>query len=247
MNKQLHEISPVLSHIGKLGRTDQSGKFPEAFIIEPRDLVPFVTAWDWQKCWQNKMLKGNDLPQAVWLLQHSNCYTLGRGGSEDNLRFDPNQAPFDLYRIDRGGEVTYHLPGQLVAYLVIDLRRHRTDLHWYLRQLEAVVLDVLEQLGLHGERRNGFTGVWLEGQKVASIGVSCRRWVTQHGLALNVDCDLKGFDAIVPCGLSECSIGKLDSWVPGLTVKAVQPLLKRALGDNFGFKWIEQEENPRFL
>ena len=122
--------------------------------------------------------------EAVWLLQHPPCYTLGRGASDQHLLFDPSDPPAPLHRIDRGGEVTHHMPGQLVAYPVLDLRRRRCDLHWYLRELEQVVLDVLSQLGLCGERVEGMTGVWLDGRKVAAIGVGCRRWITQHGLAL---------------------------------------------------------------
>ena len=117
--------------------------------------------------------------------------------------------------------MTHHLPGQLVVYPVLNLHRYQLDLNWYLRKLEQVVLDVLKELGLSGYRINGLTGIWIDGCKVASIGVSCRRWVTQHGFALNVDCDLAGFDQIVPCGLSGTCIGSLDTWLPGLKVKDV--------------------------
>ena len=234
MDKQLHGITPGPFDKGKLERTWPSGNIPQAFILEPRDLVPFETAWDWQKHWQKCLFSRGNLPQAVWLLQHPNCYTMGRGGSDSNLFFDPNQPPSALFRIDRGGEVTYHLPGQLVVYLVLDLRRYKTDLDWYLRQLEQVLIDVLYELGLVGERINGLTGVWLHGCKVASIGVSCRRWITQHGLALNVDCDLKGFDQIVPCGLKGYRVGRINSWLPGLKVKDVQPLMRRCLGARLG-------------
>ncbi len=223
------------------------GNISQAFILEPRDLVPFQTAWDWQKYWQKNLLTRGDLPQAVWLLQHPNCYTLGRGGSEMNLRFDPNNPPSDLYRINRGGEVTHHLPGQLVVYLVLDLRRYRTDLNWYLRQLEQVLIDVLYGLGLSPKRIHGYTGVWLDGFKVASIGVGCRRWITQHGFALNVDCDLNGFSEIVPCGLREVSVGKLDTWIPGLTVKDVQPLIRSCLTERFGLKSTKESCVPKFL
>ncbi len=205
--------------------------------------MPFEAAWDWQKSWQKRLFNSNNSPQAVWLLQHQNCYTLGRGADQENLCFEPDQSPSELYRIDRGGEVTHHLPGQLVGYLVLDLRRYRTDLNWYLRQLEQVLIDVLAELGLVGERIDGLTGIWLNGYKVASIGVGCRRWITQHGLALNVDCDLEGFDEIIPCGLRGCTMGRLDSWLPGLTVKDVQPFLKKSLADRFRLEWIEKSES----
>ncbi len=247
MDKQLHGITWGPSDIGNLDTTNQSGNISDAFILEPRDLVPFEQAWNWQKCWQKSLLLDTDLPQAIWLLQHPNCYTLGRGASEDNLCFESNHPPSSLHRIDRGGEVTCHLPGQLVAYLVLDLRRYKTDLNWYLRKLEQVLLDVLCELGLCGERINGLTGVWLDGHKVAAIGVGCRRWITQHGFALNVDCDLKGFDEIIPCGLSGYSVGRLDSWLPGLKVHDVQPLIRQSLANHFHLKWVEESFIPDSL
>ncbi len=210
-----------------------AGHDSEAFIFEPKNLVSFPTAWRWQREWQKTLFKVPHGSQAVWLLQHSHCYTLGRGASKTNLLFDQNESPFDLYRVDRGGEVTHHLPGQLVVYLVLDLRRFRPDLDWYLRQLEQLLIDVLHELGLSGQRIDGLTGVWFKGYKVASVGIGCRRWITQHGLALNIDCDLKGFQEIVPCGLAGYPVGKLDSWIPGLKIADVQPLMKRCLIKRF--------------
>lgn len=202
--------------------------------------MPFQQAWDLQRRWQERLLldsaTGADA-EAVWLLQHPRCFTLGRGASEDHLLFDPEHPPAPLHRIDRGGEVTHHAPGQLVAYPVLDLRRRRTDLHWYLRQLEQVVIDVLQALGLQGERIEGLTGVWLDQRKVAAIGVGCRRWITQHGLALNVTCDLEGFRSVVPCGLKGRSVGRLRDWIPDLEIGIVQSLLRDALAARFDLVW----------
>ena len=202
--------------------------------------MPFQQAWDLQRRWQERLLldsaTGADA-EAVWLLQHPRCFTLGRGASEDHLLFDPEHPPAPLHRIDRGGEVTHHAPGQLVAYPVLDLRRRRTDLHWYLRQLEQVVIDVLQALGLQGERIEGLTGVWLDQRKVAAIGVGCRRWITQHGLALNVTCDLEGFRSVVPCGLKGRSVGRLRDWIPDLEIEIVQSLLRDALAVRFDLVW----------
>ena len=186
-----------------------------------------------------KESEGLDSSQAaaVWLLQHPPCYTLGRGASEANVLFDPDHPPAPLHRIDRGGEVTHHSPGQLVIYPVLDLHRHRMDLHWYLRQLEQVVIDVLAVLGLRGERFPGLTGVWLDRCKVAAIGVGCRRWITQHGVALNVCCAMEGFEAVVPCGLTGRAVGRLSDWIPGLSVSEVQPLVCEALAARFGLRW----------
>lgn len=194
-------------------------------------------AWFWQRNWQKYLINEPQAKEAVWLLQHSKCYTLGRGSSESNLYFDLSNPPAELHRIDRGGEVTYHLQGQLVVYPVLDLRRRKTDLHWYLRKLEQVFLDTLQNLGLKGQRIKGLTGVWIDGMKVAAIGVGCRRWVTQHGMAINVDCELDGFFAVSPCGLEANSIGKLDSWIPGIKVEDLRPLIQKSLGNHFDLTW----------
>lgn len=211
------------------------------FLFEPKYLVPYEVAWDWQRDWQKSLIFGLRTTSAVWALQHPNCYTLGRGATESNLLFDLNLPPYPVFRIDRGGEVTQHLPGQLVVYPVIDLSLYKKDLNWYLRQLEQVLIDALLCLGLKGERIEGLTGLWLENYKVGSIGVGCRRWITQHGLSLNVNCNLEGFERIIPCGISGHSIQSLDFWIPGIKVSDVQPLVTKCLGTRFGFSFTSSE------
>ena len=205
-----------------------------AILYQPPGLVPFAQAWRWQRQLQQRLLAEPQALEAVLLLQHQPCYTLGRGASTEHLRFDPADPPLPLFRIDRGGEVTHHAPGQLVLYPVLDLQRHGADLHRYLRDLEQVVIELLlAELDLVAERSAGFTGVWLEGRKVAAIGVGAKRWISLHGLALNVDCPLDGFGAIVPCGIADRPVGRLVDWHPGLAVAAVRPLLRQALADRF--------------
>ena len=189
--------------------------------------VPFLTGWRWQRCLQQRLLDDPQAPEALLLLQHEPCYTLGRGASLEHLGFDPQDPPLPLHRIDRGGEVTHHAPGQLVLYPVLDLRRRGADLHLYLRQLEQLLLDLLAELGLSAERVPGRTGVWLEGRKLAAIGVGARRWISLHGLALNVEMSLQGFAAITPCGLAGLPVGRLCDWRPDCTAELVAPLLLR--------------------
>ena len=196
-------------------------------------LTPYEDALALQQALQASLLADADAPEALLLLEHPACYTLGSGSDPGFLTFNPAAAPAPLYRTTRGGEVTHHCPGQLVGYPVLDLRRHRTDLHWYLRTLEQVLIDVLAVFGLQGGRIEGLTGVWLEGCKVAAIGVGARRWVTQHGFALNVNCNLAGFEAIVPCGISDRPVAKLSDWCSGLTVAAVQPWVERSMAAHF--------------
>nr|WP_254896050.1 lipoyl(octanoyl) transferase LipB [Synechococcus sp. HK05] len=199
-------------------------------------MVPFPLAWGWQQQLQQRLLADPGGPDALLLLEHEPCYTLGRGADPAFLGFDPADPPAPLFRIDRGGEVTHHCPGQLVLYPVLNLQRHGADLHLYLRELEGVVIDLLAELGLQGARLEGLTGVWLEGQKVAAIGVGARRWISQHGLALNVDADLAGFAQVVPCGIADRPVGRLLQWRPELTAGALRPLLLRCFSRRFGLR-----------
>jgi lipoyl(octanoyl) transferase len=131
--------------------------------------------------------------------------TVGRGGSLEHLRRDPQElqtAGVEFHRAGRGGEVTYHGPGQLVAYPILKLEEGRRDLHRYLRDLEQVVIDVCAEFAVPAQRDPGRTGIWVEGQKLASIGIRASSWVVSHGVAINYGPDLSGFDHIVPCGLS---------------------------------------------
>ncbi len=206
----------------------------DAILFEAQRPVPFERGWAAQRALQQRLLANPEGPEALLLLEHEPCYTLGRGASEAFLRFDPASPPLPLHRIDRGGEVTHHTPGQLVLYPVLNLQRHGADLHLYLRDLEQVVIDLLAALDLQGERITGLTGVWLEGRKVAAIGVGARRWISQHGLALNVDCGLEGFAAVVPCGLTDRPVGRLADWRPGLTAAALRAPLRNAAAARLG-------------
>ena len=206
----------------------------DAICFQAAEPVPFPLAWAWQRQLQERLLADPNGPEALLLLEHEPCYTLGRGADPAFLGFDPADPPAPLFRIDRGGEVTHHCPGQLVLYPVLNLQRHGADLHLYLRQLEGVVIDLLATLDLHAGRIEGLTGVWLEGRKLAAIGVGARRWISQHGLALNVNCSLEGFGAVVPCGIADRPVGRLADWRPALTAQAVAPLLLEAFAARFG-------------
>jgi lipoyl(octanoyl) transferase len=208
----------------------------DAICFQAAGPVPFPVGWGWQRQLQERLLADPDGPEALLLLEHEPCYTLGRGADLSFLGFDPAEPPAPLFRIDRGGEVTHHAPGQLVLYPVLNLQRHGADLHRYLRELEGVVIDLLAELGLGGERIAGLTGVWLEGAKVAAIGVGARRWISQHGLALNVEVELAGFGAIVPCGIRERPVGRLRDWRPQLTAEALRPRLLACFARRFGLR-----------
>jgi len=140
-------------------------------------------------------------PDELLLLEHEPVYTIGRTPDQSSLR-DAAQLPFPVVQINRGGQATYHGPGQLIGYPILDLRPRGQDLHRYLRFLEEVILEALQTLGVEACRREGLTGVWVNGKKIASIGVGVRRWISMHGFALNVCGDLGPYQEITPCGIS---------------------------------------------
>jgi lipoyl(octanoyl) transferase len=155
------------------------------------------------------------------------------GANPQFLKFDPTQTEWEVHRIERGGEVTYHCPGQLVGYPILNLRYYRQDLHWYLRQLEEVILEVLQSYGLAGSRLPGLTGVWLEGYKVGAIGVKVSRWITMHGFSLNVCPDLRGFEQIVPCGITDKPVGSLAQFLPEISLEEVRHQVAQSFSQVF--------------
>ncbi len=205
-----------------------------------RELVSYSPAWDWQRRLLQERVNNPELNDVLILLEHPPVYTLGQGASLGFLKFDIDKSNFEVYRVERGGEVTYHCPGQLVGYPILNLRYYRQDLHWYLRQLEEVLIRVLAVYGLKGDRINGLTGVWVEGVKVGAIGIKVSRWVTMHGFALNVCPDLTGFEQIVPCGIADKSVGSMEQWIPGIRVNEVRAQVRIAFAEIFGVDFVEQ-------
>ncbi len=161
--------------------------------------VAYGTALAWQEALQVRRLDGGN--DALLLLEHDPVYTLGRGADAGFLGVAAGGG-VPVVRVGRGGQVTWHGPGQLVGYPILDLRAHRQDVRWYVRSLEQVLIDALGDVGIAAGRRDGLAGVWVESRKIASIGIGIRRWVTCHGFALNVGPDLTGFEAITPCGIA---------------------------------------------
>jgi lipoyl(octanoyl) transferase len=199
--------------------------------LYPMPITPYLQAWEWQKRLLNDRKQDPSIPDALLLLQHPPCYTLGQGSDPSFVKFAPGTA--ELHQIERGGEVTHHAPGQLVGYPILNLQRHQPDLHWYLRQLEELLIQVLGTYGLKGDRIPGLTGVWVEGRKVAAIGIKVSRWITMHGFALNVCPDLSGFEQIVPCGLVGKPVGRMSDWIPGIRLDEVQNTLVEAFSQRF--------------
>ncbi len=170
----------------------------------PLGQMDYVEALELQRSLARDRISGA-IPQDILLLvEHPPVVTLGRATKEKHLVGSPEflqSKGVEVFEVERGGDVTFHGPGQLVGYPIIDLKRHRQDLHWYLRKIEEALINTLADYGIPGERNTAYTGVWTRGKKIASIGVHARDWVTWHGFALNVTTDLSYFELIVPCGI----------------------------------------------
>jgi lipoyl(octanoyl) transferase len=156
-----------------------------------------------------KKREERSLPDELLLLEHEPVYTIGRTPDKSSL-LGGAHLPYPLFPINRGGQATYHGPGQLMGYPIVDLRRCGQDLHRYLRWLEQMLIDLLAEFEIAATRREGLTGAWIGNRKIASIGVGVRHWITMHGFALNVCGDLSPFDKIVPCGISNVAMTSME-------------------------------------
>lgn len=218
--------------------SERDTNFLKPCVLQQRSLVSYEEAWQYQQQLVQRHLDCAQYPDVLVLLEHPAVYTLGTGSDEAFLKFDPAQQRNLLYRTERGGEVTHHCPDQLVGYPILNLNRHQRDLHWYLRQLEEVIIRLIAGYGLRGERIDGLTGVWVEGRKVAAIGIKVKRWITMHGFALNVCPDLTGFEQIVPCGIGDRPVGSLAQFLPDITTAQVRQDLPIVFGDVFQLDMI---------
>jgi lipoyl(octanoyl) transferase len=166
----------------------------------------YARALELQRSLARRRMAGELKDDLLLLVEHEPVVTLGRGTHPQSLPLSASvlsQRGIQVYEVERGGDVTFHGPGQLVGYPILDLGEHREDLHWYLRSLETALIASLDTLGIPAGINPGLTGVWTRGRKIASIGVHVKRWITYHGFALNVSTDLSYFDLIVPCGIRD--------------------------------------------
>lgn len=176
------------------------------------DFIDYKEAWDLQYYLHQQRVE-NQISDILLLLEHPNTYTLGKTAHIENLiggKEFLEQNNISVYNIDRGGDITYHGPGQLVGYPIINLTDWYQDSHKYLRTLEEVIIKVCNEYGLKAERVEGYTGVWIEDRKIAAIGIKISRWVTMHGFAFNVNTNLNLFNGIIPCGISDRSVTSLQ-------------------------------------
>jgi lipoyl(octanoyl) transferase len=204
-------------------------------------MIAYPVAWQCQQALVTLRRQDAAMPDVLLLAEHPPVYTLGQGADPEFLKFTPNEHMPPVIRVERGGEVTYHGPGQLVGYPILNLRRHQPDLHWYLRQLEELLIQTLASFDIPAEREAGLTGVWVKGYKVAAIGIKVSRWITMHGFALNVCPDLAGFQPIVPCGIADKPVGSLVQFCPEITMAAVQTSLETTFEQVFQCQLVPQD------
>ena len=174
--------------------------------------LDYQTAWDLQRELYQQRLAG-EIADTFLLTEHPHTYTLGKSGQEENLvadEFALKRQGIEVFRIDRGGDITYHGPGQIVGYPILDLHHHYLDVHRFLRDLEEVIIQTLSDYKIAASRVEGLTGVWVDGAKVAAIGVKVTRWITMHGFAFNVNTDLSYFENIVPCGITDKPVTSME-------------------------------------
>ena len=170
--------------------------------------MSYNSAWDIQKEYHKKVVSGKE-PDTLIIVEHEPVYTLGKNANDNHLLQSASEE-IQVFRIERGGDITFHGPGQIVVYPILDLNRFVKSVSWYMRTLEKIIIDTLSDFEIKGELKDGLTGVWVGDEKIGAQGVRISRWVTMHGLALNVNTDLRYFDGIIPCGIFDYGVTSME-------------------------------------
>ena len=204
-------------------------------------LIDYKKAWDLQYEIYNKRLH-KEVNDTLLLLEHPHTYTLGKVAAKENLLINEDQLKqqgVSVYEIDRGGDITYHGPGQIVGYPIINLSQWNEDTHKYLRALEEVLIQTCADFGLKGERNSKYTGVWLNDRKIAAIGIKVSRWITMHGFAFNVNTNLSYFNGIIPCGIKDKEVTSLRNELGReIDLNEVKSLIVEKFREVFGYNSI---------
>lgn len=230
---------------------------PTKVIFRDLGLIDYKEAWDYQttlfedtiaiKMQNRKAEREIEITKNFLIFcEHPNVFTLGKSGSEDHLLLNENSLKArnaTYYKINRGGDITYHGPGQIVAYPIFDLDHFFSDIHKYLRFLEEAVILTLKEYDIHAGRVEGLTGVWIDGllptaRKICAMGVKCSRWVTMHGIALNVNSDLSYFNNIIPCGISDKAVTSIEQELgKKIDMESVKKSLKFNIAKIFNYEY----------
>ncbi|NOX37533.1 MAG: lipoyl(octanoyl) transferase LipB [Calditrichaeota bacterium] len=200
---------------------------------------PYRPVWDFQKQLQ-QLRMAHRIPDTLVLVEHDPVYTIGKNGTDLHVVASETflkSRGIEIVHVDRGGDVTYHGPGQLVGYPIFDLHQHRQSVSWYMRQLEEVFIRLLREWGVEADRQQGYTGVWVGEDKIVALGVRISRWVTLHGFAFNVNTDLSFYDGIIPCGLFHRGVTSLTQLLDRpVTLEEVKPQVVEQFRQVFSFQ-----------
>ena len=203
--------------------------------------IDYQEAWDLQKLLFEKRLSG-EITDTLLLLEHPHTYTLGKTADKKNLIGDDQylkERGIKVYDIDRGGDITYHGPGQIVGYIIFDLKNWKQDTHLFLRALEDVIIKTCSDFNLATSRNEKNTGVWIEVEEICAIGIKVSRWITMHGFAFNVNTDLEFFNGIIPCGINDKKVTSLKNEFNNIfDIQSVKETILKNVGEIFGYDKI---------
>jgi len=170
--------------------------------------LDYKNSWNYQKELQKKVLIG-DCSDSIIFVEHDSVYTFGKNSNKSNLLLSKD-SKIKIYETERGGEITYHGPGQIVCYPILNLKNFKQSVAWYMRALEEVIIETLKLFNIKATRKDGLTGVWVKDEKIGAQGVRMTKWVTMHGFALNVNTDLRFFNDIIPCGIKDFGVTSIE-------------------------------------
>jgi len=241
MNNQTSAPSPP-------DRSSRAGAFSAVKYLSILDLglCPYGKAWEIQKQLHADRLAGN-IPDTLILVEHPHVYTLGKNADARHLLASENYLTsrgIELYHVDRGGDITYHGPGQLIGYPIFNLKEHKESISWYVNSVEEVLIKTLAGFGIQAGRIKGLTGIWIDDKKIAAIGMRISRWVTMHGFALNVATDLSLYSGIVPCGLATKGVTRMVDLNPTVSMDAVKAAVIKEFAIQFSFGEPQMNANP---
>ena len=209
-------------------------------MLQVQDLgnSPYKRTWELQKQLQLQRIQ-NNIDDTLLLVEHEPVYTFGKNSDENHL-LQNYPENVKLFHIERGGDITFHGPGQIVGYPIMDLHNYKMSISWYMRALEEVIIRSLDKFGISADRKDGLTGVWVEDEKIAALGVRIYRWVTMHGIALNVNTDLAYYDSIIPCGIFDYGITSMKHILGGKqNMSKIKSILSAVFLDVFQLKEME--------
>ena len=200
--------------------------------------IDYNYAWDKQKkAVENRKL--GLIPDTLFFVEHEPVYTLGKNSNHNHL-LDSRDLKIPIFNIERGGDVTFHGPGQLVGYPILDLHYHKLSISWYMRTLEKVIIETLKEFKIEAHRRHSFTGVWVNDFKVAALGVKLSKWVSMHGFSLNINNNLKFYDGIIPCGLFQYDVTSMKSLLKKeVDINKVKEIITKKFDKNFSFEKVK--------